>query len=87
MRTLDMDRISNSVLNELEKAISKHKKMNSPHEAYAVLLEEMDEFWDEVKKQTHNKSLMYKELLQISAMAQRAIIDLDLMPAELTEKL
>lgn len=80
------DRLSEYVKNELHKAIAKHKGMNSPHEAYAVLLEEMDEFWDEVKKQTHSKSLMYKELLQISAMAQRAIIDLDLMPVELTKK-
>lgn len=79
MITLDMDRVSSSVLHELDKAVTKHKPMNSPHEAYAVLLEEMDEFWDEVKQQVHSKSRMYKELLQISAMAQRAIIDLNLV--------
>lgn len=85
MITLEMDRVSTSVLNELHKAITKHKPMHSPHEAYAVIKEELDEFWDEVKQQVHNRSRMYKELLQISAMAQRAIIDLNLTPAEETK--
>lgn len=79
MISLEMDRVSSSVLLELDKAMTKHKGMNSSHEAYAVLLEEMDEFWDEVKKQVPDKKNMRKELLQISAMAQRAILDLNLM--------
>lgn len=32
------------------KARQKHAPMHSPHEGYAVLLEEVDELWDEVKR-------------------------------------
>ena len=28
----------------------KHKPMQSPHEGYAILLEEVDELWQEIKK-------------------------------------
>lgn len=76
---VSIDNVAKKVKVELDKAISKHKGMNSAHEAYAVLLEEMDEFWDEVKQQKLDKAKALKELLQISAMAQRAIIDLNLM--------
>ena len=34
----------------MERARTKHKPINSAHEGYAVILEELDEFWDEVKK-------------------------------------
>lgn len=75
----EVQNVGKMVTNELFKAIAKHKGMNSPHEAYAVILEEVDEFWDEVRKQKPEKADMLKELLQISAMAQRAIIDLGLI--------
>lgn len=32
-----------------DKARLKHRPMQSPHEGYAILLEELDELWDEVK--------------------------------------
>lgn len=32
------------------KARTKHAPMRGPHEGYAVILEELDELWDEVKK-------------------------------------
>ena len=37
------------VAEELRRARRKHAPMHSLHEAYAVILEEMDEFWDEVR--------------------------------------
>jgi len=58
-----------------------HAAMNSPHEAYAVLLEEVDEYWDEVKRYNPNKPgrdtrpRQREELIQIAAMAIRAIYD------------
>jgi hypothetical protein len=57
-----------------------HGPLASAHEAYAVLVEEMDEFWDEVKKRSENrdKLAMRTELIQIAAMACRAIHDLGL---------
>ena len=55
--------------------------MNSPHEASAVIREEFDEYWDEVKK--HNTSKpdrdtrprQREELIQLAAMCIRAITD------------
>ena len=35
---------------EIERARAKFPAFHSQHEAYAVILEELDEFWDEVKK-------------------------------------
>lgn len=64
------------VKNEVKRAMDLHSDMTTPHEAYAVILEELDEFWLEVKKVRHNKELMRLELLHIAAMACRASIDL-----------
>ena len=62
---------------ELERAMAKWPGMNSAHEAYAVILEELDEFWQEVRrKQTdYDPRAMYGELLQIAAMAARTAVD------------
>lgn len=66
---------------ELASARAKWPAMNSPHEAYAVILEELDEFWIEVKrKQTeHDPRAMYEELIQVAAMAARATLDCGLL--------
>lgn len=68
------------VASELQRARLLHKPLNSAHEAYSVILEEIDEFWDEVKKKRseRNHCNMRKELVQIAAMAVRALSDLDL---------
>jgi hypothetical protein len=66
---------------ELESAMSKFPTQQSgPHEAYAVLLEEVDEYWDEVKafnprKGNDTRPKQRAELIQIAAMALRAIDD------------
>jgi NTP pyrophosphatase (non-canonical NTP hydrolase) len=56
--------------------------IKSLHEGYSIILEEVDEFWDEVKKKakSRSKEALYKELIQISAMAQRTAEDLNLLP-------
>ena len=56
---------------ELQRAISLHAPMHSPHEGYAVLLEEVDELWDEVRKRHPDRAAMRKEAIQIAAMALR----------------
>ena len=63
---------------ELDRATKLHGPMKSAHEAYSVILEEVDEFWDEVKKRVPDKVEMRKELIQIAAMAARAVEDLNL---------
>ena len=62
---------------ELQSARAKHGPMNSIHEGYAVILEELDEVWDEVKKKTKERDLenLLKELIQVAAMAQKMAED------------
>lgn len=62
---------------EIEAARAKHKPINSAHEGYSVILEELDEFWEEVRKKRslRDKKKMVDELVQIAAMAQRTAED------------
>lgn len=74
--------IVNLILTELERAIKIHSNFKNFHEGYAVLLEEVQEFWDDVKKYKYNESFeqvevlkrMEKELIQIAAMSIKNII-------------
>jgi len=69
-------------LDELEKelrvATDKFPPFRSPHEGYAVILEELDELWQEVKQQYDVRSsvAMRNEAKQVAAMALRFMIDL-----------
>lgn len=60
---------------ELQRARARHAPMHSAHEGYAVILEEFDELWDEVKLKQASKEKMRREALQIAAMAVRFIED------------
>ena len=62
-------------------ARGKHNPINSAHEGYAVILEELDEFWEQVRKKRINQdhSEMLSELVQVGAMAQRTAEDLKLI--------
>lgn len=62
---------------ELAEARDKHGPMLSVHEGYAVILEELDEVWDEVKKKTKERDLpnLLKELIQVGATAQKMAED------------
>lgn len=63
---------------ELASAIARYPAMNSSHEGYAVILEELDELWDEVKKKpsVRSKTAMREEAIQVAAMAMRFVIDI-----------
>jgi len=62
---------------ELARARSKFGPVASLHEGYAVILEELDEFWEEVRGQNSDDRLRraYRELVQVAAMAQRTAED------------
>lgn len=62
-----------NITNEVARGNLIHGKFRSVHEAYAVLLEELDEFWDEVKLKQHDKAAMKKELIQLAAMCLKTI--------------
>ena len=70
--------IFNSAIAELEKAEKEFNKFTTYHEGYAVIKEELEELWDEIKKwpKQHDHHKMVKECTQIMAMAARFIKDL-----------
>jgi hypothetical protein len=63
---------------EVHSAESKWEPMNSAHEAYAVLLEEVDELWDHVKTNQKRRDVpaMRAEAIQVAAMALRFARDI-----------
>lgn len=44
----------------------------SRHQSYAILLEELDEYWDEVKKKQSDPALLLHELIDLAAVCVRA---------------
>jgi hypothetical protein len=48
---------------------------HSAHEGFAILSEEVDELWDEVKTHRQNPDAMAQEALQVAAMAFRFLQD------------
>jgi NTP pyrophosphatase (non-canonical NTP hydrolase) len=66
----------NSILAEIKDELERvavWPAMNSAHEGYAVLAEEVDELWDHVKTNQKKRDLeaMRKEAVQVAAMAIR----------------
>ena len=62
------------VLDELSFATSKFGKFNSTHEGYAVIKEELDELWDEIKNNS-NENVLREEAMQVAAMGIRFMVD------------
>jgi hypothetical protein len=69
--------IFSEVFNELQRARKLYTAFNSNHEGYGTILEELDELWDEIKKNKPRESTpeMRKEAIQVAAMAIRFIYD------------
>jgi hypothetical protein len=65
-----------SIIHEYGKACKKFPEFNSAHEGYAVIKEELDELWDEIKKNPADADLMKKEACQLGAMALRFMTDI-----------
>lgn len=79
--------VTDEVAKEVYRATTIHKSLNSLHEARAVIAEEFDEFWDEVKinpvkldatERTARLAHIRKELIQLAATAVRTILDCEL---------
>ncbi len=66
---------------ELDKHKLSNKCCKSWHEAYGLIAEEVEEFWDEVKKKSakRDKVNALVELVQISALCERIASDLALL--------
>lgn len=75
-QTEDADRaVADAVLAELRRARARFPAMASAHEGYAVILEELDELWDEVKCSRCKLDTMGGEAIQVAAMAIRFVTD------------
>jgi len=62
------------MLVELTRANEVYPRFNSPHEGYAIMLEEMDELFEEIKKKQPDKTRMREEAIQVGAMAIKFIL-------------
>lgn len=69
------------VKQELSTARQVHYPIRSLHEGFAVLLEEVDELWQEIKKKysRFNREHVLEEAVQVGAMAQRLAEDCSLL--------
>lgn len=69
-----------AVRKELAAARNGHEPIHSDHEAFAVIYEEVEEYWAEVMKKRSERrpERLVEELIQIAAMCQRAAEDLNL---------
>lgn len=63
------------VIAELNLARKKHPPMASTHEGYAVILEELEELWEEIKMREPVPERLRDEAVQVAAMAIRFLID------------
>jgi len=71
---MDLDFVLEIVKHEVVKAQKKFPTFHSAHEGYAILKEEVDEMWTEVKK--NNRFQTLNECIQVAAMAVRFLVDI-----------
>jgi chromosome segregation and condensation protein ScpB len=53
----------------------KYGKYHNSHEHYAVLKEELDEYWDDVKANKSETPQAMYELVQVAAVALRYVLE------------
>jgi hypothetical protein len=68
-----LDAILAAVRHEVIRAACLHGPMHTHHEAYAVILEEFQEYWEDVRRD--DIPAARKELKEVAAMAVRALHD------------
>lgn len=84
MRDFDwasLDRVLYDIDAEVCEAVEAFPPMNSAHEGWAVIKEELDELWEDVRRKNDGSDPtrtadMRKEAIQVAAMATRFIIDI-----------
>ncbi|SDG47981.1 hypothetical protein [Desulfosporosinus hippei] len=69
--------VVSDVCEELQKAMKVNQLFSSPHHGYAIILEELDELWDEVKKREPDMKNMRAEAVQVAAMAVKFIFSME----------
>ena len=69
-----IERVLSRVHEELRRANEKFPDFKSPHEGYAILKEEVDELWDDIKANRIEAS--FDEAVQVAAMAVKYLTSL-----------
>ena len=78
-----IDRDTAALLSEIQWEVERSKmhgeKFASLHEAYAVILEELDEVWDIARRKRRDRdpTEIRKEMVQIAAMAVKTVKSLE----------
>lgn len=74
-----MPALYKAIEREVERARRHGERFASLHEAYAVILEELDELWEiaRMKRRDRDAIEIRSELIQIAAMAVKAVQSLD----------
>ena len=78
----------NMIEEETENRMDQHRPMAGAHEGYGLILEELDELWDEVrlrKKDDPRLDQMRLEAIQVAAMLVRFIVDVTGRPQGVQE--
>ncbi len=71
-------KIAELLIEELKRANHTYgTRFASPHEGYAVMLEELDELFEEIRQKRPNKERLREETIQIGAMAIKFIMSLE----------
>ncbi len=67
-----------AIVAEFRRASLINGPFHGAHEGYAVIKEELDELWEEVKKKAdaRDPEKLQKEAVQLGAMAARFVIDI-----------
>ena len=65
------DKVLSDFCVEINFGVEKFGDYNSRHEAYAVILEEVDELWDALKTKNSDLVHIYSEALQVAATSYR----------------
>ena len=63
------------IWDEINAARKSHAPMHGAHEGWAVIYEELDELWDEVKAKKLDKAKAYIEAKQVAAMALAFMVE------------
>lgn len=73
----DLQAVRYAVINELQNAMANWPAFNSAHEGFAVLLEEVEELkaWVFTNQKKRDLQAMYKEAIQVAAMAMRFALE------------
>lgn len=73
-----IDEVLKQIEEEYLRASDLYPDLHSNHEAYAVIKEEVDELWDEIKKSkdTKGNNQIRNELIQVGAMVVRYLENL-----------